>query len=71
MDEEIIKLKVSIKAMEERLDYLEEYIKHKFIENMDNSNKVCSDIENKSIDDIYKRILSIEQRLQFLEDKPK
>ena len=72
MDKEIVKLKMSIKSIEERLDYIEEYMNHKFKEKMntDISEKPCNSVENKSIDDIYKRILWIEQRIQFLEDKP-
>ena len=67
MDEEIVKLKMSIKALEERLDYLEEYIKHKFVEGMntDISKKSCNSIENRSIDDIYKRIIWIEQEMEI------
>ena len=73
---ETIKLELSIKSIENRLDYLEEYIKHKFKEKTDNNDdtiipeNLCN--KNNSInntDDIYKRILWIEQRLQILEDK--
>jgi len=73
---ETIKLELSIKSIENRLDYLEEYIKHKFKEKTDNNDDtiIPENLCNKNnsinnVDDIYKRILWIEQRLQILEDK--
>ena len=73
---ETIKLELSIKSIENRLDYIEEYIKHKFKEKTDNYDdtiipeNLCNrNISINNVDDIYKRILWIEQRLQILEDK--